>query len=79
MISALALDRREILMSPHEPVTPESIDRLCALAELAVPAERRKGLALMLADLVAAANELSRKMADARYRAIVPIVRFPER
>ena len=33
----------------------------------------------MFADLVAAANELSRKMADARHRAIVPIVRFPER
>jgi hypothetical protein len=33
----------------------------------------------MLADLMAAANELSRKMADARYRAIVPILRFPER
>ena len=66
-------------MSPHEPVTPESIDRLCALAELPVPAERRRGLALMLSGLVAAANELSRKMADARYRTIVPIVRFPER
>ena len=66
-------------MSAHEPVTPESIDRLCTLAELPVPAERRRGLALMLLDLVAAANELSRKMADARYRTVVPIVRFPER
>jgi len=66
-------------MSPHEPVTPESIDRLCTLADLPVPAERRKGLALMLAGLVAAANELSRKMADARYRTVVPILRFPER
>lgn len=66
-------------MRPSEPVTPESIDRLCTLAALPVPTERRRGLALMLADLVAAANELSRKMADARYRAIVPILRFPER
>ncbi|PYO22428.1 MAG: hypothetical protein DMD85_11560 [Candidatus Rokuibacteriota bacterium] len=66
-------------MTPSEPVTTESIDRLCALAALPVPAERRRGLALMFADLVAAANELSRKMADARHRAIVPIVRFPER
>jgi hypothetical protein len=33
----------------------------------------------MLAGLVAAANELSRKMADAGHRASVPIVRFPER
>ncbi len=66
-------------MSPHEPVTPESIDRLCTLAELPVLVERRRALALMLSDLVAAANELSRKMADARYRTIVPILRFPER
>ena len=66
-------------MSPHEPITPESIDRLCALADLPVPAERRRGLALMLSDLVAAANELSRTMADPRYRSIVPILRFPER
>jgi len=33
----------------------------------------------MLAGLVAAANELSQKMADARHRTVVPIVRFPER
>ena len=66
-------------MTPSEPVTTESIDRLCTLADLPVPAERRKGLALMLAGLVAAANELSRKMADARYRTVVPILRFPER
>ena len=66
-------------MSLPEPVTPETIDRLCTLAELPIPAERRRGLALMLSDLVAAANELSGKMADARYRTIVPILRFPER
>ena len=66
-------------MSLPEPVTPETIDRLCTLADLPVPAERRKGLALMLAGLVAASNELSRKMADARYRTVVPILRFPER
>jgi hypothetical protein len=66
-------------MSTHEPVTPESIDRLCSLAELPIPVERREGLARMLSDLVAAANELSRKMASAPYRAIGPIVRFPER
>jgi hypothetical protein len=66
-------------MSLPEPVTPESIDRLCTLAALPIPAARRRGLALMLSGLVAAANELSRKMADPRYRAIVPILRFPER
>jgi hypothetical protein len=66
-------------MSPSEPVTPESIDRLCVLAALSIPAERRRALAPMLAGLVAAANELSQKMADARHRIVVPIVRFPER
>jgi hypothetical protein len=66
-------------MSPSEPVPPESIDRLCTLAALSIPAERRRALAPMLAGLVAAANELSQKMADARHRTVVPIVRFPER
>ena len=66
-------------MSPPEPVAPESIDRLCALAALSIPAERRRALAPMLAGLVAAANELSQKLADARPRTVVPIVRFPER
>jgi hypothetical protein len=66
-------------MSPQEPVTGESIDRLCSLADLPLPAERRARLAPLLAQLVSAANELSRKMAHATYRAVVPITRFPER
>jgi hypothetical protein len=66
-------------MNPQEPVAIDSIDRLCALANLPLPAERRARLAPMLSDLVAAANELSRKMARAEHRTIVPIVRFPER
>jgi hypothetical protein len=66
-------------VSPQKPVAVESIDRLCALANLPLPAERRARLAPMLSDLVAAANELSRKMARAEHRAIVPLVRFPER
>ena len=66
-------------MSPDEPVTVESIDRLCSLAQLPLPAERRRALAPMLSQLVAAANELSRKMSAARYRAVVPILRFPGR
>jgi hypothetical protein len=82
---ASAVDRQrrrasgEDSVSPQEPVTAESIDRLCTLAQLPLPAERRRALAPMLAQLVAAANELSRKMSDRRYRAIVPILRFPER
>jgi hypothetical protein len=66
-------------MSAQEPVTTESIDRLCTLADLPLPARRRAELAPMLSGLVAAANELSRKMAHAEYAPIVPIVRFPER
>jgi hypothetical protein len=66
-------------MSPPEPVSPDSIDRLCALANLPLAPERRRQLAPMLSALVAAANELSRKMSEVRYRAIVPILRFPER
>ena len=66
-------------MSPEDPVTAESIDRLCALADLPVPAHRRPALATMFSGLVAAANELSRKMATAGHRAVAPILRFPQR
>ena len=66
-------------MNPQDLVTSECIDRLCTLADLPLPAERRARLAPMLSGLVTAANELSRKMADVGYRAIVPIARFPER
>ena len=66
-------------MSPHDVVTRDSIDRLCALADLPLPPERRTRLAPMLSGLVIAANELSRKMANAAYRTVVPIARFPER
>ena len=66
-------------MTPQEAVTADSIDRLCSLAGLALPAERRRALVPMLAQLVGAANELSRKMSDRRFRSIVPILRFPER
>jgi len=61
------------------PVTRESIDRLCALADLALPAARRDALVAPLAGLVAAANELSRKMAEGSRRGVLPITRFPER
>jgi hypothetical protein len=66
-------------MSPQQPVTAESIDRLCALADLPLPAARRPALAAMLSSLVAAANELSRKMAAPGHRTVVPILRFPQR
>ena len=66
-------------MNPAPPVTAESIDHLCALADLPLSPGRRRALAPILAELVAAANELNRTMALARYRGIVPVVRFPER
>jgi hypothetical protein len=64
-------------MSARPAVTAESITRLCGVADLAVPADRQPALAAMFSELVTAANELSRKMADATYRTVVPIVRFP--
>jgi hypothetical protein len=66
-------------MSPQNSVTRESIDRLCAFADLPLPAERRARLAPLLSSLVTAANDLSRKMAHATYRTVVPIAQFPER
>ena len=66
-------------MSPHDHVTAESIDRLCALADLPVPAHRRPALAAMLSGLLAAANELNRKMAAPEHRTVAPILRFPQR
>ena len=66
-------------MSQEDPVSRETIDRLCALAALPLPADRRARLAPLLSSLVTAANDLSRKMAHAAYRTVVPIARFPER
>jgi len=66
-------------MSSRDLVTRESIDDLCSLAGLPLPPERRVRLAPILSSLVTAANDLSRKMADAGYRSVVPILRFPER
>jgi hypothetical protein len=66
-------------MSQDEPVTNESIDRLCALADLPLASERRARLVPMFSGLVAAANERSRKMAQPGHRAILPITRFTER
>ncbi len=66
-------------MSSQDAVTRDAIDRLCALADLPLPAERRDRLAPMLSGLVVAANDLSRRMSGAEYRTILPIARFPER
>lgn len=67
------------MRNDEQPVSRESIDRLCALADLPLSANRRDKLAAPLAALVAAANELNRKMAEKSHRGVVPITRFPER
>ena len=65
-------------MPGTDPVTRETVDRVCALANLDLTAERRARLVPMFASLVAAANDLSRKMADPGVRSVLPITRFPE-
>jgi hypothetical protein len=66
-------------MKNDDPVTPETVERLCAQAGLSLAPDRRTRLVPMLAGLIAAANELNRKMAAAAHRSILPILRFPER
>jgi predicted component of type VI protein secretion system len=66
-------------MTNDDPVTKETVERLCAQADLPLRPERRTKLVPMLAGLIAAANELNRKMAAAAHRSILPILRFPER
>jgi len=66
-------------MKSDDPVTRETVERLCALADLPLAPERRARLVPMLSGLIAAANELNRKMAAAAHRSILPILRFPER
>ena len=66
-------------MKSDDPVTKETVERLCAQADLPLGPERRTRLVPMLAGLIAAANELSRKMAAAAHQSILPILRYPER
>ena len=66
-------------MKSDDPVTKETVERLCAQADLPLGPERRTRLVPMLAGLIAAANELNRNMAALAHRAILPILRFPER
>ena len=66
-------------MKIDEPVTKETIECLGVLAGLPLPAPRRDKLVPMGSALIAAANELNRKMAEGRRRGVSPITRFPER
>ena len=66
-------------MPKEETVTTETVERLGALAGLPLPAARRDKLVAPLSGLIAAANELNRKMAEGSRRGLLPITRFPER
>lgn len=57
-------------------ITAQDVERMEKLADLKLPAERRQGVADILNAWIPAANELSRKMAEARHRALTPGVRF---
>jgi hypothetical protein len=59
--------------STERATTQETVDRLLAYAGLPLSAERRARLTPPLERLVAAANELSRRMAAAEHRAVVPL------
>jgi Asp-tRNA(Asn)/Glu-tRNA(Gln) amidotransferase C subunit len=68
-------------MSSNPPVTEETVGLLAAVARLHLSPERCAQLAPQLSALVAAANELSAKLANGSggRRSIPPIVGFPER
>ncbi len=69
----------ETTMTSESPVTRDTVDRLCVLANLPLAANRRDKLVPGLSALVAAANDLNRKMAEASRRSVLPITRFPDR
>src|SRR2546430_11443580 len=55
-------------MKSDDPVTRETVERLCVQADLPLAPERQARLVPMLAGLITAANELNRKMAAAAHR-----------
>jgi len=57
-------------------ITLEDVERLESLADLELDAERRQAVAGILSVWVPAANELSRKMAEPRFRALTPALQF---
>jgi len=57
-------------------ITEKEIEVFERLADLKLKAERRAAVAGILSVWVPAANELSRKMAEARHRSLAPNVRF---
>ena len=65
-------------MSDQNPITAGAIASLAAAADLAISRDRQAALVTPLSVLVAAANVLSARMAEAD-RGIVPMLRFPGR
>ena len=59
-----------------EEITEQVVEVCEGLADLKLNADRRPAVAAILAVWVPAANELSRKMAELRHRAITPNTRF---
>jgi hypothetical protein len=57
-------------------ITEKEVEVFERLADLKLKAERRAAVAGILSVWVPAANELSRKMAEPRHRALAPNVRF---
>ncbi len=57
-------------------ITEKEVEVFERLADLELKAERRAAVAGILSVWVPAANELSRKMAESRRRALAPNVRF---
>jgi hypothetical protein len=57
-------------------ITLGEIEVFERLADLKLKAERRQAIAGILSIWVPAANELSRKMAEPRHRALAPNMRF---
>jgi len=57
-------------------ITEKEVEVFERLADLKLKAERRAAVAGILSVWVPAANELSRKMAESRHRALAPNVRF---
>ena len=65
-------------MTDQTPITAGAIASLAAVADLAISRDRQAALVPPMSVLVAAANVLSARMAEAD-RGIVPMLRFPGR
>lgn len=65
-------------MSDQTPITAGAIASLAAVADLTISLDRQAALVPPLSALIAAANVLGARMAEAD-RGIVPMLRFPGR